>query len=287
MNNRTCSVIMNDRNDNHKEHNRVKYSIPSIVDIFDEIIFVDWKSPTDRGPLLHEFIDYIPKCGKVKNIIINESQALEIMEKLEIPKNFNVFIPETAVRNIALRRTTCDYVSSISGIDTFGPTKTNFQKMLSGLQDDTFYTLSRRELDRTTLYDMFQPHEWVEALNYFTENSSERRFYGGCTMLDWFSIINCCGDFQIANRNIWTKIKGFEEKMYLRCFGDTNIQKKAILNRFKVEAIFSPPTFHISHDEHASESMRNNPIEWVDNFSKTKNDDTWGFSNMNFEVEII
>jgi hypothetical protein len=46
---------------------------------------------------------------------------------------------------------------------------------------------------------------------------------------DKWSIINCCGDFQLAHRDLWNKIKGFEEKMTYACFQDTNVQKKATL----------------------------------------------------------
>jgi len=287
MNKRTCTAVFNDRNDDHKEKERVKYSISSIVDIYDEVVFVDWNSPKNRGPLLHKLINDIPNVGKIKHIIITEEMAKHLTNAVGIPSKHAIGIPDPLARNIALRRATSDYIASLSGIDQFGPTKESFDNLLSGLQDDTFYTLSRRELDRHHLYANYPPENWKDALKYYSENSEERKFYAGCTPNDWFSIINCCGDCQIAHKNIWDTMSGFEEKAYLRCFTDTNVQKKAILNRFKLEAIFSPAVFHISHDEHESESARNSPTYWVDNFNKTENSENWGFIDIDIPIEII
>lgn len=284
---KTCSVIFNDRNDDHKEHERVKYSLVSAIDMYDEILFVDWNSPIDRGPLLHKMMDHIPKTGKIKHIIVSKELADHMTSEVGIPSEHNVGIPDPIARNIAIRRATSDYIANISGIDIFGPTKDLFNIMLASLQDDTFYTLSRRELDRHLLYENYTPDKWEEALKFYSDNSDERRFYAGCTANDWFSMINCCGDFQIAHRDIWHTGRGIEEKMYLRCFSDTNTQKKAVLNRYKLEAIFSPPVFHISHDEHESESARNSPIYWVDNFRKTENTENWGFKDIDFDIEVI
>jgi hypothetical protein len=64
---------------------------------------------------------------------------------------------------------------------------------------------------------------------------------------DKYSLINCCGDFQLAHRNVWNTIKGFEENMIYACFQDTNIQKKAVLNGFDLEAIYDIPLYHMSH----------------------------------------
>lgn len=281
---RTCSVVLTDRNDDYKDKDRAKYCISSFVDIFDEVWFVDWATDTKRKPLLHEISGCYPKIGKIRNVVISPEFAKSIVGVNES----SVKIPDVLARNIAIRRSTTDFIVS-SGIDIFGPEKLEFCKMLESLDEKTFYTISRRELEPERLYP-WGIEKWRDALSYFSINSSERRYPGYCTPNDWYSIINCCGDFQIAHKDIWNLVKGFEEKMLYRCFSDSNIQKKVILNRLKVEALYTPPLFHIWHDQKdldVSICKINDPMKWVEFFSKSENAENWGLSDRDIEVEII
>ena len=285
---KTCSVVLIDRNDGYKDLKRAMYCINSFVDIYDEIWFIDWCTPKENPPLLNAIIDHIPKTGKIRNVVINKE-----MEKELVGKNLKT-IPNSIAINIGIRRSACDYIVSSGGIDIFGPKKIDLNSLLPTLKDDTFYTISRRELNKEELYK-YEVENWKDALNYFCKNSDPRYYYGGCTPNDWYSIINCPGDFQIAHRDIWYKIKGFEEKMLYRCFIDTNVQKKAILNKYKVEALFEPPFFHISHPpyvqnpngETAESGKWNDHMYWVEYFGKSENTENWGFPEIEFNVEVI
>ena len=90
--------------------------------------------------------------------------------------------------------------------------------------------------------------------------------------------------------------------MIYACFGDTNIQKKSVLYGFNLVPIYDVPLYHMSHkgmgNDGASPSKKfyNDPMEWVEYFYKytihnytfiSKNSDTWGFSDVEIECEII
>ena len=142
------SVIYNDRNDDHKDKTRTIYSLLSSLKLYDEIWFIDWNSPKDRGPLLYNIINEIPHIGKIKHIVIDEKTALSLIQSVGVPYSKNVMIPDPIARNIGIRRATGDVIFNISGIDIFGPKLDDFLNMIKNIKPDTFYILSRRELNK-------------------------------------------------------------------------------------------------------------------------------------------
>ena len=279
---RTCSLVIADRNDDYKSKDRYIYTFNSYIDAYDEIVFVDYN--TEGRPFLHEIIDEIPHTGKIKNVIVTPDDAKKICgEDMQ-----GIGVLSSVAFNIGIRRSTSDFVV-VASTDIFGPTKDALAEFLAKCEDDVFYTVSRRELEKDVL-DKYAPEDWKLALETISEESEPRVYYGRCTPNDWFSIINCCGDFQLASRNIWTTISGYEENMLHRNFADTNVQKKAVMNRFKIEAEFDLPVLHISHDYgdlgvHVCKN--NDPMYWVENFKRTENKENWGRPDIDFEVEVI
>ena len=118
---------------------------------------------------------------------------------------------------------------------------------------------------------------------------------------DEYSLINCCGDFQLASRKVWWDVKGFEENMFYNCFIDTNVQKKAVLNGYKIKALFDIPMYHMSHDNilpqahtaklHKNASKKpiiyNDSWDWVEYFTESQNGDNWGLADTEIEYEMI
>ena len=100
------------------------------------------------------------------------------------------------------------------------------KNLIKSLDKNTFYTISRREAPKDITYNSKNEKELRENLS----NIPARHFPAKVTPNDNYSLINCCGDFQIAHKDVWNKIKGFEEEMIYACFVDTNVQKKAVLN---------------------------------------------------------
>jgi hypothetical protein len=112
-------------------------------------------------------------------------------------------------------------------------------------------TLSRREMTWDIIKEFhggeLKYQDWKALRDYIYINSEERHFEEKTVSGDDYSIINCCGDFQMAPKHVWDEIKGFEEELIYPLFADTNVQKKSVMHGFGLKAIFNPPMFHINH----------------------------------------
>jgi hypothetical protein len=126
--------------------------------------------------------------------------------------------------------------------------------------------------------------------------SQPRVFPAKVTPNDDYSLINCCGDFQIAPKHIWDEIKGFEEELIYPLFADTNVQKKAVKHGFGLKAIYNPPMFHINHGSKGwggggiadgVNKKANDQYRAIIAQEKTQNEISWGLGNTEIEYEII
>jgi hypothetical protein len=287
------SVVTFNRNDGYKEKDRFIIHLKYLLETFDEVIYVDWNSPTHS--LLYDIENEIPKTGKLKHFVIPPEVHDSVFgEDPNIPKVVSNFC-----QNIGLRRTTGDWVAFTTS-DNIPPSRDELLNLIKNSDNKTFYTLSRREVE----YD-----EILKNINNLTnfkkelDKISEPRHYPArVSPNDDYSLINCCGDFQFAPREIWWGIKGVEEQMIYSCFIDTNIQKKVVLNGYNLKAIFDIPMYHMSHKnilpqggdtknlhEVADKTtpVYNNVLEWVEYFTTSKNTDEWGWSNVEIEYETI
>ena len=288
----TLSSITVNRNDDYKDYERGIIHFRSLLDTFDEVNYVDWNSPS--GSFLWEIQDYIPKTGRLKHYIITP----EIVNQL-IPYKDAQLCNETLSRNIALSRSETDWMVS-TNIDIIAPKKKDLT--LEKLDKNTFYTLSRREAP-INIVNKFGIDKWSELRELLSNTISERYFMAKVTPNDNYSIINCCGDFQLAYKDVWNKIRGFEESMIYACFADTNIQKKAVLEGLDLKVLFEPPIFHIEHGSYYTKEdgsrssdqgsykgdnkAYNDVWNYVEFFNTTTNTENWGLKNINIEYEII
>ena len=240
------SAVVITRNDNYggNLNDRATYCLNSLVNTFDEVILVDWNSP-DNKPQLWDIQDKIDLKGNLKHIVITP----EIASMLTNNDPQAQVCCETLARNIGIRRATGDYIVS-TNIDVIAPRRDQLEKTIKNeLNDDTFYTISRRYTDWEQI-EKFHGGErkysdWESLRDHLIENSEERTTGESVVEGDNYSIINCCGDFQLAHKNIWNEIRGFEEELIYVLYSDTNVQKKAIKHGFKLKAIYSPALFHI------------------------------------------
>ena len=287
-----ASVVVN-RNDGYKDFERGIIHFKSMVETFDEVNYVDWNSP--KGSFIWEIENKIPKKGKIKHYCIPELTV----DRIIMDKNAQK-CNESLSRNIAIRRSKADWIIS-TNLDVIPPTRKELKQLIKGLNKNTFYTISRREA----------PKEIIQNIKYSGLRSAlstipARHFPAKVTPNDEYSIINCCGDFQIAHREVWNKIKGFEEEMIYACYVDSNAQKKAVLNGFGLEVKYEPALYHMEHGAYFTKEdgtrvndqsntgaykgdnkAYNDPWVWVEKYEKTNNKENWGLSNTNIEVEII
>lgn len=274
------------RNDGWKDNKRVTISLLSFLNEFNEVWYIDWNSPTRS--LIEEIRQDIPKTKRLHHVIINAELASELLQCYPDVQS----CCENFSRNIGIRRCNTDWIVSAS-IDIIAPIHNCLMKQLK--DENTFYTLSRREAP-LEIFDKYNINQIEELRNELLEKIPPRYYLDECCPNDQTSIINCCGDFQIAHRKIWHNIRGFEEGMVYALFSDSNVQKKATTHGFKIKALFEPAAFHIEHANYLTEKTNkpkvsstkfNNQLVWVDFFDKTTNHRMWGCNEMNLEVEII
>jgi hypothetical protein len=281
------AILLGCRNDGYKEDERVITCLTSMVETFDEVWFCDWNSPSNKGPLLWKLRDQIPQTGKIRHFIINDDVAGILTHHNPNVSPFNGVISQ----NIMLRRCQADWIVC-STMDIIAPKKEYLDEFISKVDKNTFYSVSRRDVEYSEL-EKIGFENWKEFRDKMDLESEPRILPAKVTPNDNWSLINCCGDFQFAHRDIWNKIKGFEEQMIYSCFNDTNVQKKAVLNGFNLTAHFDLPLYHLSHtgmgNDGSSPSKQhyNSPWDWVENFQETQNTDYWGLGSTEIEFEII
>lgn len=291
------AMVVVGRNDGYKDFERGIIHFKSMLDTFDEVNYIDWNSPS--GSFLWEIQDKIPQTGKIKHFVIPPSIVSYLISDPKAQQ-----CNEGLSRNIGIRRSECDWIVS-TNIDIIPPKREDLISLIETLDPNTFYTISRREAPKDIIYK-YGHNNWKELREELYNIIPERHFPAMVTPNDHYSLINCCGDFQLAHRNVWNKIKGFEEGMLYACFIDTNIQKKAVLNGFGLKALHNPSLFHMEHgayytkedgtrvldpthkgDFKGDTKAYNDAWTWVEWFTKSQNDENWGLGNTEIEFEII
>jgi hypothetical protein len=290
-------VVVVNRNDGYKDFERGIIHFKSMLDTFDEVTYIDWNSPS--GSFLWEIKNQLPQTGKIKHFIIPQEIVSQIITDPNAQK-----CNETLSRNIGIRRSNADWIVS-TNIDIITPKREDLLSTIKNLNNNTFYTVSRREGPKDIIYKY--PHtEWEKIREELYQIIPERHFPAMVTPNDRYSLINCCGDFQLASREVWHKIKGFEENMIYACFADSNVQKKAVLNGFGLEVLYNPPLFHMEHGAYytkedgtrVSDSENkgsfqgdskayNSAWDWVETFNSSYNSEEWGWGNIDIEFEVF
>jgi hypothetical protein len=280
------AALINCRNDGYKENERFIVCINSFLETFDEVWYFDWDSPTDKGSLLWQNQDQIPQIGKIRHFVVDPKTA-KILTNYDEKITYSYVLPQ----NIMLQRCDADWIVS-TAIDIIAPKKEYLDKFLSTADKNIFYTLSRRDVEYSDLEAMGF-NNWRDFRDKLDTESTPRHWPAQVTPNDNYSLINCCGDFQLAHKNIWKQIKGFEEQMAYACFQDTNVQKKAVLNGFGLQAIYDVPLYHMSHrgmgndGSSPSKQYYNDAWKWVEFFTESENDGNWGLADVEVEFEII
>ena len=275
------------RNDGYKENERVIVCLSSMLDTFDEVILLDWNSPEDKKPLLWEIKDKLPKTGKLKHYVIPPSAA----NALTYEDPDAQACTQVISTNLMLRRCDADWIVATT-IDIIAPKREKLLEFITNADPKTFYTVSRRDFEIGDLEE-FGFDRWKEYRDHLDTISQPRYFPARVTPNDNYSIINCCGDFQMAHKSVWEGIKGYEEEMIYACFQDTNVQKKAVVYGYDLQAIYDLPLYHMSHKgmgndgSSPSKQKYNDALVWVEWFKESSNTDNWGYKNIEIEYETF
>jgi hypothetical protein len=289
------TAVVVSRNDNYGGNllERATYALNSAINTYDEVIYVDWNSPTHS--LLWDIKDNLQLKGNLKHFVIPPDAVSQLTGyDPEAQK-----CCETLGRNIGIRRAEGDYIIS-TNIDVIHPKREDVEQIINKYKDKTFITLSRREVTWDIIKEFhggeLKYQEWDKLRNFIYVNSEERVVEEKIVEGDDYSLINCCGDFQLASKKIWDEIRGFEEDLIYALYSDTNVQKKSVKHGFDLKAIFNPPMFHINHGSKGwggggiadgVNKKTNDPYRAIVYQNQTQNLATWGFSDIEIEYEIL
>ena len=290
---KTSAVIVS-RNDNYGGNllERASYCINSAINTYDEVIYVDWNSETRS--LLYDIKPNIKFKKNLYHFVIDPHYASLLTGK----DPFAQKCCEVLARNIGLSRATGDWLIS-TNIDIIAPEKQKLIDKINTLDANTFYTISRRGVDLPAIKEFNLNHGFSEYAaidhlrDFLSSNIDERRFEEKTVEGDDYSVINCCGDFQLAHRNIWHSIRGMEEDLIYPLYADTNVQKKAVMHGFGLKAIYDPPLFHINHGRGGGGFLDginrkcNDANRAILNQTTTQNSESWGFTNIDIECELL
>lgn len=290
------SAILVSRNDDYGGHlkTRATFCLNTMLDAFDEVVYVDWNSPNGR-PLTDE-LDIIVHPEKLKVVIVTPEDAKRMMGE-ENYKNGQKCC-EVLGRNVGIRRATGDYIID-TNIDIICPRRTYIEEMIHQMKPNEMFTIARYGVEREMVQNIWQATgksfqetrdmvtmiRGVDSINasiMFNTASVNKEILESVPPQVRFnaaSVITNCGDFQVAHRDTWWAIRGFEESQIKRTFIDTQLQYKVIMNGGVVRAFNLPPVYHIDHERDSSHAMNERVfVEY------TKNTENWGFPGEPLEV---
>lgn len=284
-------------------NDRATYCINSAIHNYDVVYLVDWNSPAH--PLLWDIKNDISFKGNLRHIIIQPEDA-----KLLTNNDPDAAVCcEVLCRNIGIRKLINDNIDWIisTNIDIIAPNRSELNDLLvnNTINNNTFYTISRRGVDWNTITKFFVDNDiernsknlsfksWELLQKYLVNNIPERHYGEAVVKGDNYSLINCAGDLQIAHKDIWNTIRGFEEELIYTLYSDTNVQKKAVMHGFELKALYNPALFHINHGKGGGGFMDginkkvNDMGRAVIFQHHTQNSSDWGFSNIEIEYESV
>jgi len=273
------SVVILTKNDNYGGNlsHRAKMCVNSLVENFDEVVIVDWKTREGKT-LLSTFIDEVPRVGKIKSIEVSSDLLKE-----KYPHFYQWNILEAVGRNVGIRRASGDWIAS-TNVDIVS-THLDF----NNLNPNEFYTSSRRDIDEGFHTQFNNYTDLKTALWNNRDSYHDKPQVHNST--DVWSLVVCCGDFQIGTKKVWEQAKGFEESILFGCGIDSNIMKKA--SYFSDIKILPYYLFHLNHgkggerfDGEQTPPM-SNQTSIIQDFIETTNPDNWGLNDEDLSIEII
>lgn len=274
------TAILTSKNDNYggNLHHRATMCLTSLIEHHDEVIFVDWK--TKNGDSIIKNIKHnLPHQKKLKSIEVPKEFLQE-----KYPHLSKYSMIESIGRNVGIRRAESEYIIS-TNIDIISSVIDE-----SILSEDVFYTVPRRDVNENFHLSFNSFDELYKSIWDNRDSYQQKPKIEGTS--DIWSLILCCGDYQIGHKNVWEKMKGFEESVLFGCGIDTNAMKKASIYS-QIKTLEQHYIFHLNHgksserdeDEEIAPMSDQNAI--IQKFENTENSENWGMYNEDLPTEII
>jgi hypothetical protein len=272
------SVAVYGRNDSHgyNLHRRVALSINCIAEVLtdesDEILFVDWNTPKRLPPFTTAIADLLtPKALSLVKIlrVTDEMHNQHFGGKTHLPT------VEPVARNVALTRsnpnnhwflsTNTDMVFLVEG--------GSLSDLVGGLSD-SYYALPRFELPEV-FWESLPRTRPIDALQTLSTWRSRFSLESRVNSTE-FNRYDAPGDFQLAPRQTFLDIGGFEEEMLLGWHVDSNMAKRLWMHFGETKTLEqSVRGYHCNHTRsltvhHGKVHQSNDLARFVDNITSPK-----------------
>jgi hypothetical protein len=276
------SAVCCGRNDNYGGHflDSALYSINSMLKTFDEVIYVDWNTEEGKKIVTDEL--HLENRDKLRVFHITPDLVKKITNGTPTPP-----MCEVLARNIGIRKATGDIIFSVNPDLIIAP-REQIDLMCQNLKMGDMITLTKQDVELDDLKKQFGDETDIQHLMpiIFGVWPIQKRLMLPVLSMNkelmlkqpedkhhiCASIIQACGDFQVAYKNTWYEIRGFEESMTRRLYHDTNVQYKVIMNGGKILASNTPHIYHIEHERNNSPENTN----IIKHSYPSTNDEDWG-----------
>lgn len=290
------SIITYGRNDNYGYNlaKRTALGFNCLAEILadeDEILFVDYNTP-DHLPTLPEFV-WDTLTEKALNLIkvIRISHDLHERVKADSP----LPILENVSRNAAIVRSNPQnhWILSTNPdvLLILASSYRNIDELLQGLPD-SFYEMPRFDLPESvwSSFDRRDPAANMAAARHWL---SSREAAIAETVPDWrfqkYLLFDAPGDFQLAPRSYFFRLRGFDESMNKYLHSDSNLAKRMwLVNGGRTDHLLGK-LWVVHQDHYLSGEWAKNIGSIVHNDLFTKvlnqerieaNDEHWGLSHI-------
>jgi hypothetical protein len=278
----TYGAVLIGRNDDYGENlvERTQYSLWSMLDSLDEVIYVDWNTENGQKPL-PEILD-LPKTKKFSYIVVPP----EFIVKNTPNTTDQQVVCEVFARNIGLRRLKTDYLISTNP-DIVCPERKELETYFTN--KDALMTVPKRTISLYTLRDQVYYRDIISVRKILDANLYNSNQQPPCSVCsgDNYSLVSGCGDWEIGHRDIWYHIRGFEESLYKRAYADSNVLRKASYFGHRIYYEPAVKVWHIGHGRGGGGDGGENDMHTAIFMEGTSNPETWGFSKVKFKQRRI
>ncbi len=271
-----CTIVT--RNDNYGKNlnQRAAYAINSCIETYDQVVIVDYNSR--NLSLVREIEGALLHTGKLKCYIVTPDQHKEFTKNFSNPQPCS----EVLGRNIGIRRLTTDFIVS-TNVDEVNPPR----RYLESITDkDKMITVARHGISLDEVQSTCTPTRIGSGREVFISQLYPQSWPFKVLPEDDWSLIAWPGDLQLAHRDLWYEIKGFEEWQLGVGFNDSYVQRKVMEIGKRVDVSYDIPIYHIDHgkgNDYGESGVLNDHTCLSRPFPGILNDDNWGFPNTEFK----
>jgi len=279
----TYGVTIIGRNDDYGGNllERATYCLNTMSAYFDQVIYVDWATEEGKPTVVEEIEKDLLKYDNIYWIKVTQKQAKEWIGDNPDAQG----VCEVMARNIGLRRLGTDFLAS-SNIDILAPQRRHIEKIKD---KNTFFTVGRRDIslfDLRPLGGRSEPGTFMPRMELLEPSHSQHPRIQVFPD-DKYSLVSNCGDLQIAHRDIWYTIRGYEERLVGRGYTDSNVQRKASLFGFGIDVDWTIPIWHIGHAGGMGGTGGMNDAQLAVFMQETTNTINWGHLEAGLEMHKV